>query len=823
MNQMTPWANRPPVSVFPKTPGVPKPGSIRFGAEQEVPFKEAAPSQAPVKETPELSDKPSAKLSEKTATEPKAKPSVPPKAKKRKKLSNFWLIPFAALSAAAGFGVTSTAIHIAKTEKVAFIEPQGWTVETKDGKQIARKDGVELVDTIPDNTTEKIVLANVDSVLVKAKLGKIKTATLATNGYPMYAFELNNTEGTVMLLPRPTSDTENQRLIQGLAENNLNVTTPKEPSLAVELLARLFSTVLYLGLLMGMLMWVLRSAQGAGFMTDMKKKLVKESPDVKMDDVQGIDEVKEEVQEIVDYLKNPLDNPTGAKMPRGILLVGPPGNGKTMLAKAIATEAKVPFFAVNASEFVEMFVGRGAGRVRSIFAEAKKNAPCVLFIDELDTVGQKRGSGYGGSNSEQEQTLNQILSEMDGFFKQEGIVVVAATNRPDVLDDALLSRFTKQVPVMRPQTNAQRVAILKVHTRKKPLAANVDLNEIAGMTSGFSGRKLADLVEEAARLTNRRIRAAEKEALKQKAQGEGKAEVLFTPEEQETRQLITQKMENLRSSGDAQDAALAEALEKQLAQMATRKTAGLTEEDYKVQQQDLVNAWQNVLIGPGKPLHLYDPEFLKRVAVHEGLGHAWLCRLLDVPMHIISTQPRGETGGIVAFDESAFNPMIQTKKDKLTQLLITLGGMAAEEVMYDGDANVSTGPTGDLDMATDQLKTMISRFGMFPKEFGLMVDRPNPVTKASSYTPEQQRQMEVLVQKVLTNAYGKVKAVIEKLPTGDRARLLKNLQASPVVAGKENTTKVFKESIQEADIPALQQMLREFIKNPVPPEPQAAK
>lgn len=227
---------------------------------------------------------------------------------------------------------------------------------------------------------------------------------------------------------------------------------------------------------------------------------------VTFSDVAGIEEVKEEVKEVVDFLTNPQKyTKIGAKIPKGILLVGPPGTGKTLLAKAIAGEAGVPFFSISGSDFVEMFVGVGASRVRDLFDQAKKNSPCIVFIDEIDAVGRQRGAGLGGGHDEREQTLNQLLVEMDGFESNEGIIVLAATNRPDVLDPALLrpGRFDRQIVVPLPDVKG-RHEILKVHTRKVPLAEDVDLEKIARGTPGFSGADLANLVNEAALIAARR-------------------------------------------------------------------------------------------------------------------------------------------------------------------------------------------------------------------------------------------------------------------------------------------------------------------------------
>ena len=227
---------------------------------------------------------------------------------------------------------------------------------------------------------------------------------------------------------------------------------------------------------------------------------------VNFNDVAGAEEEKEELHEVVDFLKSPQKyTELGAKIPRGILLIGPPGTGKTLLAKAVAGEAGVPFFSISGSDFVEMFVGVGASRVRSLFDDAKKNAPCIIFIDEIDAVGRHRGAGLGGGHDEREQTLNQLLVEMDGFGPNEGVIIMAATNRPDILDPALLrpGRFDRRVTVMRPDQTG-REAILKVHARNKPLADDVALGEIAKITPGFTGADLANLLNEAALLAARK-------------------------------------------------------------------------------------------------------------------------------------------------------------------------------------------------------------------------------------------------------------------------------------------------------------------------------
>ncbi|MGH6991210.1 MAG: ATP-dependent zinc metalloprotease FtsH, partial [Stellaceae bacterium] len=264
-------------------------------------------------------------------------------------------------------------------------------------------------------------------------------------------------------------------------------------------------------LLIGVWIFFMRQMQGGGgramgFGKSRARLLTEKVGRITFDDVAGIDEAKNELEEIVEYLKDPQKfQRLGGKIPKGVLLVGPPGTGKTLLARAIAGEANVPFFTISGSDFVEMFVGVGASRVRDMFEQGKKNAPCIIFIDEIDAVGRHRGAGLGGGNDEREQTLNQLLVEMDGFEANEGVILIAATNRPDVLDPALLrpGRFDRQVVVPNPDV-VGREKILKVHMRKVPLASDVDPRIIARGTPGFSGADLANLVNEAALMAARK-------------------------------------------------------------------------------------------------------------------------------------------------------------------------------------------------------------------------------------------------------------------------------------------------------------------------------
>jgi cell division protease FtsH len=299
-------------------------------------------------------------------------------------------------------------------------------------------------------------------------------------------------------------------LLDILQKNNVDISVTQQGE--DNGLARVLSTLLIPFLLLVVLFFVLRRAQsgpGSQAMNFGKSKArvqMEPQTQVTFGDVAGIEQAKLELSEVVDFLKN-ADRFTavGAKIPKGVLLVGPPGTGKTLLAKAVAGEAGVPFFSISGSEFVEMFVGVGASRVRDLFEQAKANAPCIVFIDEIDAVGRQRGAGLGGGNDEREQTLNQLLTEMDGFEGNTGIIIIAATNRPDVLDAALLrpGRFDRQVVVDRPDF-AGRLEILNVHARGKTLSKDVDLEKIARRTPGFTGADLANLLNEAAILAARR-------------------------------------------------------------------------------------------------------------------------------------------------------------------------------------------------------------------------------------------------------------------------------------------------------------------------------
>ena len=314
---------------------------------------------------------------------------------------------------------------------------------------------------------------------------------------------INSTDGAVYHTIKPYDSGLFSELLPELREAGVEVdATPQEQSGLMTMLG-LWLPVL---LLIGVWIFFMNRMQGGGrggamgFGKSKAKMLTERHGRVTFDDVAGIDEAKEELEEIVEFLRDPQKfSRLGGKIPKGALLVGPPGTGKTLLARAIAGEAQVPFFTISGSDFVEMFVGVGASRVRDMFEQAKKNAPCIVFIDEIDAVGRHRGSGYGGGNDEREQTLNQLLVEMDGFEANEGVILLAATNRADVLDPALTrpGRFDRQVHVSNPDIKG-RQKILEVHARKVPLGPDVDLRIIARGTPGFSGAELANLVNESA-------------------------------------------------------------------------------------------------------------------------------------------------------------------------------------------------------------------------------------------------------------------------------------------------------------------------------------
>ena len=364
-----------------------------------------------------------------------------------------------------------------------------------------------------------------------------------------------------------------------------------------------------------------------------------ENKSVTFANVAGLKEEKEELEEIVDFLRDPKKyTKLGARIPKGVLLVGPPGTGKTLLAKAIAGEAGVPFFSISGSDFVEMFVGVGASRVRDLFEEAKKNAPCIVFIDEIDAVARRRGTGMGGGHDEREQTLNQMLVEMDGFGVNEGIIVMAATNRVDILDPAIMrpGRFDRKVHVGRPDVGG-REEILQVHAKNKPLGDDVDLKQIAQTTAGFTGADLENLLNEAA------IVAAK----------EGRA-------------FIT--------------------------------------------QADIKKAFVKVGIGAEKKSRVISEKEKRITAFHEA-GHAILFHLLpDVgPVYSVSIIPTGAGAAGYTMPLPEKDEMFNTKGKMLQDIIVSLGGRVAEELVFD---DITTGASQDIKQATQLAKSMVTKYGM---------------------------------------------------------------------------------------------------------------
>ncbi len=362
----------------------------------------------------------------------------------------------------------------------------------------------------------KINKFSYDEFISNLNNGQISEITITpktrTEVYEITGKLKNYAKNESFTLNLPKSDEIIVRILEGKDKEtfSINVKTDPEASSWIAIATNVLPMLLLIG---ATIFLFTRQIGGTNKSMDFgksKAKLLEEGPKTTFKDVAGLSEEKEEVQELIDFLKNPKKfQSMGARIPKGVLLVGPPGTGKTLLARAVAGEAKVPFYYISGSDFVELFVGIGASRVRDMFRQAKLNAPCLIFIDEIDAVGRQRGTGLGGGHDEREQTLNQLLTEMDGFGANEGIIIIAATNRPDVLDPALLrpGRFDRQVTVSLPDKNA-REEILQVHAKNKVLAKGITLSYLAQRTPGFSGADLENLLNEAALLTVRRNKKA---------------------------------------------------------------------------------------------------------------------------------------------------------------------------------------------------------------------------------------------------------------------------------------------------------------------------
>jgi cell division protease FtsH len=423
---------------------------------------------------------------------------------------------------------------------------------------------------------------------------------------------------------------------------------PKDWNVNVPRTNLLVSILFTLGpiiLLFFLLLFFMGQSQGGSRVFSFGRSRAKlhsnEVPQVTFQDVAGADEAIEEFKEIKDFLADPKKyQAIGAKIPKGVLLFGPPGTGKTLLARAVAGEAKVPFYSISGSDFVEMFVGVGASRVRDLFNQAKQNSPSIIFVDEIDAVGRHRGAGMGGGHDEREQTLNQLLVEMDGFEDQTQVILIAATNRPDILDPALLrpGRFDRQIALDRPDVKG-REAIMKVHAKNKPLEKDIDLLALARRTPGFTGADLANVLNEAALLTAR-----------------------------ENRKLIS--------------------------------------------RDDVDEAIDRVMAGPQRKSRLMSEEERRVTAYHEG-GHALVAHALPHtdPVHKITIMPRGHALGytMVLPDEDKYST---TRNQMLDQLAYTMGGRAAEELVFH---DPTTGASNDIEKATTLARAMVTQYGMTEK------------------------------------------------------------------------------------------------------------
>ncbi|XAO70606.1 MAG: ATP-dependent zinc metalloprotease FtsH [Acetobacteraceae bacterium] len=455
---------------------------------------------------------------------------------------------------------------------------------------------------------------------------------------------------------------------------------------------------------------------------------------VTFSDVAGIDEAKSELEEIVDFLKDPQKfTRLGGKIPKGALLVGPPGTGKTLLARAIAGEANVPFFSISGSDFVEMFVGVGASRVRDMFEQGKKSAPCIIFIDEIDAVGRHRGAGLGGGNDEREQTLNQMLVEMDGFESNEGVILIAATNRPDVLDPALLrpGRFDRQVVVPNPDVTG-RERILRVHMRKVSLGNDVDPRVIARGTPGFSGADLANLVNEAALMA---------------------------------------------------------------ARLGKRS----------VSMRDIEAAKDKVLMGAERRSMVMSEEDRRLTAYHEG-GHA-LCAMLTPgcdPVHKVTIIPRGRALGLVMSlpEGDAYS---KTKSKCLAELVLAMGGRAAEEVIF-GKENICTGASSDIKMATDQARRMVTEWGMSEKlgtiaygDNGQEVFLGHSVTQNKPVSEATAQEIDREVRDIVDHAYRRAHSLLLE-HIDDLHRLAEVLLEFETLTGDEISQLLKGKPIERADV-----------------------
>jgi cell division protease FtsH len=494
--------------------------------------------------------------------------------------------------------------------------------------------------------------------------------------------------------PSPQSEANYEQILQDHHVLYGSKGTGSSPWLSI--LGYVLPFVLFLGI------WIflMNQMQGGGsrvmsFGKSRAKRMTPDAPKISFRDVAGVDEAVEELQEIKEFLENPKKfQALGARIPKGVLLYGPPGTGKTLLARAVAGEAGVPFFSISGSDFVEMFVGVGASRVRDLFEQAKQASPCIVFMDEIDAVGRHRGAGMGGGHDEREQTLNQLLVEMDGFELKDNIILIAATNRPDILDPALLrpGRFDRQIVVDRPDRIGRR-KILEVHSKGKPLAAEIDLDTLAAGTPGFTGADLANLVNEAALLSARR----------------------------------------------------------------GRKQIG---------QEELEEGIMRVIAGPEKRTRLLSESERKITAYHE-MGHAIVGYFLKHTdeVHKISIISRGQALGYT-ISLPREDRYLTTRAALMDQLAMSLGGRAAEEIVFE---EATTGAANDLEKVTATAKQMVMRYGMSeklgPRVLGHSADMPflgRELGREPDYSNEIAREIDDEIRNIIEEAHQTALSVLRE-------------------------------------------------------------
>jgi cell division protease FtsH len=530
-------------------------------------------------------------------------------------------------------------------------------------------------------------------LIQETKNGNVSEVTFSPNRQSITAV-LDSGQKVKVNYPSPQSQAAYQKVLE---DNNVRFDSKGIGTSAWWALLTGFLPFL---LLIGFWIFLMNQMQGGGskvmsFGKSRAKRMSPDSPKVTYKDVAGADEAVEELQEIKEFLENPKKfQALGARIPKGVLLYGPPGTGKTLLARATAGEAGVPFFSISGSDFVEMFVGVGASRVRDLFEQAKQASPCIIFIDEIDAVGRHRGAGLGGGHDEREQTLNQLLVEMDGFELKDNIILIAATNRPDILDPALLrpGRFDRQIVVDRPDRKG-RQQILEVHAKGKPLDKEIDLDVLAAATPGFTGADLANVINEAALLAARR--------------GE--------------------------------------------------KTIG---------QLELEEGIMRVIAGPEKKSRLFSEKERKITAYHE-MGHALVGYYLEGTdeVHKISIVSRGQALGYT-ISLPAEDRYLTTKSTLMDQMAMTLGGRAAEELVFN---EVTTGAANDIERITSTAKQMIMRFGMSeklgPRVLGRNHDMPflgREMGAEPDYSEEIAKEIDDEIRRVIEEAHDKATTVLRE-------------------------------------------------------------